>query len=497
MSTKSVTRKTGGKPFAGYVRVSDFDSGAGHSPEWQERVIRDTAKFKGDRVVFPVKPDLNVSGAVAADARALGQLLEAVERGEYAGIYVWNTKRFGRDSADVLVNAKRMRDCGAVIVGCEDGVDTRQSGGKMLLGFMAVLAEDELDRISAVWVRARSSAVKRGVVTKAPVGYTKREDGTIEPNEDAPHVREVFRRRARGDSWTSLAAYLDAAGVKPGRGEKWARTSVSKMLRSRTYLGEVRSGEFVNPQAHEAIVSEDEWLAAQRSGTVREKTGKLSSKVLLSGLLRCAGCGNKMQVGRQWSNGKGTERATYYCRYGYNGRCESPVTIRSDALDRDVEERLLDYFESPGPIRDAVRASGRKRRAEESVAEAQDVLDKLLANTRLIAALGDDEYTSAVENAKRDLGIAKADLAEIREQATIIDGLIDGQELTVKVFRSLDVADKRRIVSALLDRVVVRSSKVRTLGRAQIVWRGNVTLDAPDGGFYAPEYPEEQEAATV
>jgi hypothetical protein len=335
--------------------------------------------------------------------------------------------------------------------------------------------------------------VKRGVVTKAPVGYSKREDGTIEPNEDAPHVREVFRRRVRGDSWTSLAAHLDAAGVKPGRSERWARTSVSKMLKSRTYLGEVRSGEFVNADAHEAIVSEDEWLAANRSGTVRKKTGRLSSQAMLAGLVRCAGCGHKMQVGRQWSNGKGTERATYYCRHGYNGHCPSPMTIRADSLDLDIEARLLDYFESPGPLGDAVAASGRKRAVEQSVAEGQDVLDKLLSNTRLIAALGDEEYTGAVENAKRDLKIAKADLAEIREQASVIDGLTDGEALTRQSFRSLDVASKRRIVASLFDRVVVRSRKVATLARAQIVWRGNVTLDAPDGYYYAPE--EEHTAA--
>jgi hypothetical protein len=172
------------------------------------------------------------------------------------------------------------------------------------------------------------------------------------------------------------------------------------------------------------------------------------------------------------------------------------VTIRVDTLDRNIEDRLLDYFESPGPLGDAVAASGRKAGAEASVVEAQDVLDKLLSNTRLIAALGEDEYTGAVENAKRDLEIAKADLAEIREQASIIDGLTDGQELTRESFRSLDVASKRRIVASLLDRVVVRSGK-KSLGWSQIVWRGNVTLDAPDGYFYAPEEPEVEEAATV
>lgn len=31
-------------PFAGYIRVSDFDAGAGHSPEWQERIIRSSRR---------------------------------------------------------------------------------------------------------------------------------------------------------------------------------------------------------------------------------------------------------------------------------------------------------------------------------------------------------------------------------------------------------------------------------------------------------------------
>ena len=226
--------------------------------------------------------------------------------------------------------------------------------------------------------------------------------------------------RAKGGSWTQIASYADERFPRPN-GKHWSRSGIVKLISNRTYLGEIRSGEFVNAEAHEPLVDEETYLAANRSQPCRPRNGKLSSQAMLARLVRCAGCGKKMQIGRQWSSGKASERATYYCRaHSGDGRCPAPGWARVDSVDMYVETRLREYFDGAGTHRRRGPAAAKVEGRQAVVAEAQEILGKLLANTRLIAALGENEYTTAVENAKRDLEIAKTDLAEVKTTAEMI-----------------------------------------------------------------------------
>ena len=67
-----------------------------------------------------------------------------------------------------------------------------------------------------------------------------------------------------------LAEYLTEQQV-PCLGARWRPDSVGPILRNRVYLGEVRSGRFVNPAAHEPIVDNALWQAAQTSKRSRSR----------------------------------------------------------------------------------------------------------------------------------------------------------------------------------------------------------------------------------
>ena len=152
-----------------------------------------------------------------------------------------------------------------------------------------------------------------------------------------------------------------------------------------------------------------------------------------------------------------------------------------------MESRLIDYFHGGGPIADSLRASTEVEGREADVAEARGVLDKIMANTRLLATLGEDEYETLIANAKRNLETAIADLAEVRNAAEAITG-IDGSLLAS--WPTLEVADKRRVFATLLERVeLIRRRKVAPFG-VRIVWRaGMIVTETEDGFVYAPESP--------
>ena len=137
---------------------------------------------------------------------------------------------------------------------------------------------------------AREHAVARGihVTGRTPMGYRRREDRLLEPHPDeAPIIREMFERRATGQSWSVIAE-----AVSELRGTPIAAQSIARMVKNRVYLGEARNGEFLKVDAHEPLVDRATFEAAQIHHP-RPPRGEHGA-ALLGGLIHCAGCGRLM-----------------------------------------------------------------------------------------------------------------------------------------------------------------------------------------------------------
>jgi hypothetical protein len=92
-----------------------------------------------------------------------------------------------------------------------------------------------------------------------PLGYTRRDDGTLEPNpEEVPIVQQAFQMRATGASMTQIRGMLKSHGIE--RSHRGAQV----MLASRVYLGEIHFGKLVNLHAHEPIIERELWGRVQR-----------------------------------------------------------------------------------------------------------------------------------------------------------------------------------------------------------------------------------------
>jgi site-specific DNA recombinase len=180
----------------------------------------------------------------------------------------------------------------------------------------------------------------------------------LQPDPETAHVvRWIFAQRLAGHSMARIARALNEAGVpcpsasdpkrnphRPGTG--WTLGTVTTILGNPRYTGrqvwnrqrtdrdladpsDVSLGHkdvqrwnlpdgwvISNKPAHEALVSEADYIAAQDVGAIRSPSprtgpaGLEQRRYLLSGLLRCGVCGRRMESA--WSNGK----PAYRCRHG-------------------------------------------------------------------------------------------------------------------------------------------------------------------------------------
>ena len=82
--------------------------------------------------------------------------------------------------------------------------------------------------------------------------------------------------------------------------------------------------------AHPALVSEADFIAAQKATAPRGPAGSATRRYLLAGLLACGRCGRRLESA--WSNGK----PAYRCRHGHtSAACPEPGRPKNTYVRED------------------------------------------------------------------------------------------------------------------------------------------------------------------
>jgi site-specific DNA recombinase len=246
----------------------------------------------------------------------------------------------------------------------------------------------------------------------------------LEPDPETAHVvRWVFAQRLAGHSVARIARELNEAGIPcpsaadPGRnphrpGTGWTLGTVTTILGNPRYTGhqvwnrqrtdkdpaDVSLGHkdvqrwnlpdgwvISRKPAHEALVSEADYIAAQGIGAIRGPAPRAEvgaperRAYLLAGLLRCGACGRRMESA--WSNG----RPAYRCRHGRISASAPDPARPKNAFIR--EDRVLPHLPALHLLltgaddRDAQRRRRTRRGADaRHLASPEDVIAGLRGN---------------------------------------------------------------------------------------------------------------------
>jgi site-specific DNA recombinase len=478
----------------GYIRVSQVGDREGDSfisPEVQRDGIAAWAAARGHALTF-LEPELNRSGG-DADRPVFNSALERAERGESDGIVAWKLDRFARDALDAGLALRRLDQVGAVLYTVQENIDASTPEGKFSRDTLLNVAEMQLGRIRSNWQTARQKAVERGIhlASRTPAGYRRKRvrgnDGKLRPEgpllldkKAAPVVRDTFRRRAQGAPYSELAQILTEKKVSGGTGNGyWTVAAVSKLLRNRVYLGEARSGEFVKPDAHPAIISEAEFRAAQKARSVTPLRRKGESVALLSGLARCAGCRYCLRSERKAERGGSDQRSwRYQCAAQHApGRCPTPVGIGLERLEPYVLEEFMAALGPGGVLAWAVPDAKEAQRLQRALDAAREELDAYTVGVR-VADVGRDAYIAGIQARQAALEAAQADL----------DGSGTGPALPAqdlqKAWPDLTRDEQRQLLASAIDAVFVRpGSRWDPIEeRVLILWRGEAPTLLPKRG---------------
>ena len=193
----------------------------------------------------------------------------------------------------------------------------------------------------------RAKAAKGLGLGKTPFGYRIGAEGVLEPvAEEAKVVRGIYKLYLNeGIGVRSIARLLNKEGYQTRRGAEWSMVTVRDILRNHAYIGTYRRFGLRIPGSYRAIVSADEFKRVQDRMQSRSpaKRRPRSEPFLLSGILYCGHCGQRMMgvTRRQtWKRKDGDrmrgEYRYYQCQSRTNrSQCEYR-TQRATPLEEQV-----------------------------------------------------------------------------------------------------------------------------------------------------------------
>jgi DNA invertase Pin-like site-specific DNA recombinase len=205
----------------------------------------------------------------------------------------------------------------------------------------------------------RRKAVRGEVLGRPPYGYRVGPRRRLElVPEEAVVVRYIFRLYLTENlGIRKIAGRLNEENIPTRRGGRWSMVTVRDILRNRAYLGHYSRFGTTVTGSHPALVSPDDFRRVQDRLQSRHPTTRARSVTpfLLSGLVYCARCNNKMiGVSRRqsWLTRAGESRSATYRYY----QCESRTnqnscgynTRRAAELESRVRQELASDAH-PGP----------------------------------------------------------------------------------------------------------------------------------------------------
>jgi site-specific DNA recombinase len=438
----------------GYVRVSKVNGRSGASfisPEVQRESIERWAEATGHEILKdgPVDgwwQELDRSGGRGKKRPVFEVMLGRVTRGESQGVAVWKLSRFGRSALDAGLLIREIQDAGGVV---ESATEGEQS--KFIRLVYLGMAEEELDRITESWANARRRAVDRGVtIGPAPFGYWRTAEGTLEPNEQAPIVKEAFKIAAV-EGLQGGRRYLERFAPA----QKWRLDKVRRLLTNRAYVGDVVCGELVKAGAHEPLTTPELFAAVQALSELGATPRRTSGEYPLSGIATCGKCGSTMIGNLQSVHGRRYRRMR--CS---NDLCRG-TSINADKLEAYVKDRLgvalgaraLRVRVDEGGLGDA------REKLELATADlrrwVEDDRSRDLIGGELFYA-GTVERVSAVAAAEREYG-------EVAGQAARSEVIPASSDLE-------DPAQMVRALAAMVKTVKVKAGRGSIRERSEIEW---------------------------
>jgi DNA invertase Pin-like site-specific DNA recombinase len=311
---------------------------------------------------------------------------------------------------------------------------------KMTAGIHAVMAQEQREETGRKVHRGMRPKFERDGLHMGgrPYGYDLKHEVTdklsdkgrlLINEEEAEVLRRIFKEFLAGSKPRQIAQGLNKDGVPAPRGGRWNASTINGMrargtgiLNNTLYVGRPtwnknqlrkvvgeaekrvirpreKSEHVTREEPEYRIIDEETFYAVQRLKEERAHVPppkQRKAKRLLSGLLRCGGCGSGMSAKDRDKTGKLRIQCS---RHHESGDCPDPVTTYVEVVERKVIDRVIGLFSSPEDINVLLKSARAEARKQTG--------DKITERSKLERRLGemDREVERLTDLLVRGIGV--------------------------------------------------------------------------------------------
>ena len=429
------TKKTAVRFAAAYIRVSTDDQ-TEYSPDAQRKAIENYAKSNG--YALPAQNifiDEGISGRKAEKRPAFMKMIARAKSKErpFEVILVHKFDRFARSREDSVVYKSLLKkECGVRVISITESIEDDK---------FSVILEAMLEAMAEYYSLNLSDEVKKGMTEKhqrgevqtiAAFGYQLINKELYPHPEQAPILREIFRRFNEGAGYYSISRWLNDSGLRTNRGSLWTNRSVEYILRNPVYIGKLRWNptgktyrDFTNENIvivdgkQEPLIDNETWETAQKRVGELKQQHKYHGRPLelhkhwLSGLVYCSECGLTMVF----------SQPHYWKCNGYtHGACRTSQHITEQLLVEAIIGNLEHDLTTDLPITCKVVTLNKNQEDETAILQAAiERINKKIGRLREAYLNGADDvdtykmYKDQLEAERDELA---AELAAAQNQIT-------------------------------------------------------------------------------
>lgn len=444
------------------------------------RQLEDCRKLATDRG-WPVGAeyvDNDVSAFSGKPRREYARMLADLASGDRDAVIVYNLDRLHRRPVELeefvtLCESVGVRDLATVTA----DIDLGNDDGLFMARIFAAFAAKESGRKSARIRRKMLQNAEAGLPhgSARPFGYEP-DKITVRASEAAV-VREMVDRYLAGQSLRSLTIWLNESQVAPSVATSWQTTAVRQVLSSGRIAGlREHRGEVIGAAVWPAIITpaeRDRVLARMAARSVTKS--RTARTYLLSGMLRCGRCENRLYSQARHNNPQNRVRR-YVCLKGPDhGGC-GRLTVVAAPVEELLTEAVLARLDSP-QLADALAGKATADADVAALAAAveadQERLDEL-AGLYADGAITAREWIAARDPITDRITAARRDIAAATDTTAVYE-LAGTGEILRSGWADLDLGRQQAIIKAVLDHAVIApgtpGSRRLDIDRVQPHWR--------------------------
>ena len=403
------------------------------------------------------------------------RMIRDAEKRQFETVIVWKLDRFARNRYDSAIYKARLKKYGVRVVSVMENI-TDGPEGIILEGLLESMAEYYSANLAENIRRGQQASIAKGWYLGAipPYGYRVQDRRLVADERTAPIAREIWRRYADGETAASIAAGLNARGLRTRLGKPFRVASFDRMFASSAYVGRYTySGQVIEGLA-DPLIDEETFARAMARRNKNKRapaSAKARERYLLQGKIFCGHCGSPM-TGETGKSKTGAVYHYYNCSKKKRFHACGKRPERKHTMEDYVCSQTMAWLLDPSNVRSIARAvvreynksfSGEEVAAlERTVARLDADMARLVDQLLAVPAAALPAVHAKMDAVALQKADAEADLARLR--------LASGVRLTepdviawLESFRSGDLSDpafRQHLIDTFVNSVYVYDDKI-------------------------------------